>query len=146
MIESKQISFAESIEGIKNENSILVFDSFDIINNQNIKPVNFSSPTFSGHDMPIINYLCNTLAHDDSLNKESVEFWIDMGPFFNSKFNIEYLLEYEKISSRIFMDTILRQYCLFHKKDFEIRLKDKQQNNVLDCHLKKIFMMDRPQP
>lgn len=143
---SKQNDFAESNDGVKSENSRLVFDSYDIMNNPSIKPMNVSSSIFSGHDMPIINFLCRTLAHADSLNKESVEFWIDMGPFFNSKLNIKYLLQYEKISSRIFKDTILRQYCLFHKKDFEIRLKDKQQNNILDCHLKKIFMMDRPQP
>jgi len=144
--DSKQNNFAESNDGIKSENSILVFDSYDIMNNPSLKPVNISSPAFSGHDMPIINFLYSTLAHADSLNKESVEFWIDIGPFFNSKLNIKYLLQYEKISSRILKDTILRQYCLFHEKDFEIRLKEKQQNNVLDCHLKKIFIMDSPQP
>lgn len=146
MTESKQNDFAESGDGVKSENSILVFDSYDIINNPSNKPMNVSSQTPSIHDMPIINFLSSTLAHADNLNKDSVEFWIDMGPFFNSKLNIKYLLQYEKISSRLFKDTILRQYCLFHKKDFEIRLKDKQQNNVLDCHQKKIFMMDRPQP
>ena len=144
--DSKQISFAENIDVIKTENSILVFDSYDIMSYPSIQPMNVSSPTLSSHDIPIINFLSSTLAHADNLNKDSVEFWIDMGPFFNSKLNIKYLLQYEKISSRLFKDTILRQYCLFHKRDFEIRLKDKQQNNVLDCHQKKIFMMDRPQP
>jgi len=144
--DSKQISFAENIDVIKTENSILIFDSYDIMSYPSIQPMNVSSPTLSSHDIPIINFLSSTLAHADNLNKDSVEFWIDMGPFFNSKLNIKYLLQYEKISSRLFKDTILRQYCLFHKRDFEIRLKDKQQNNVLDCHQKKIFMMDRPQP
>lgn len=116
------------------------------MNNRTINLANISSRIFSEHDMAIINFLCNTLTHADSLNKESVKFWIDMGPFFKSKLNIRDLLQFEKISSRIFKDTILRQYCLFHEKDFEIILNDKQQNNVLDSHLKKIFKMDRPQP
>lgn len=86
--ESKQNDFAESGDGIKTENSILVFDSYDIINNPSNKPMNVSSQTPSIHDMPIIN-LSSTLAHADNLNKDSVEFWIDMGPFFNSKLNIQ---------------------------------------------------------
>ena len=54
--DSKQNDFAESNDGVRSENSILVFDSYDIMNNPNIKPVNISSPNFLGHDMPIISF------------------------------------------------------------------------------------------
>ena len=82
--DSKQNDFAESNDGLKSENSFLVFDSYDIMNNRTINPANISSRIFSEHDMPIINFLCNMLTHANSLNKESVKFWIDIGPFFKS--------------------------------------------------------------
>jgi hypothetical protein len=134
-------TFPENMNASLPGGSLFIYDSYAIFNKPKINQMS-KSWSHSEDNLHVLDFLHRTVSNAEDLNKESVELWADMGSFFHSTLGIKNLLEYEQISPKIFKDTILKQFCMYHQKDFERNLKEKQQNNVVNDHLKNIIMMD----
>lgn len=68
-------------------------------------------------------------------NKE-VSVWIDTGTFHNFEGGLESLLSYERTIPTFFESTPLKQICLYHQKDFQMRINRSQETETLDYHQK----------
>jgi hypothetical protein len=72
--------------------------------------------------------------------KNGVTVLSDMGSFYhhnNPDDNLN-LIEYERSLPEKFDAKHLKGFCLYHRKDFEKRLSQDQQAELLDCHSRNI--------
>ena len=75
------------------------------------------------------------------LGKEGMTIILDLGCFFTQ--SLYDLMLYEKSVPLIFKNTTLKQLCMYHQRDFDVRFTNSQQASLLDQHARSIIMVDK---
>jgi len=75
------------------------------------------------------------------LGKEGMTIILDLGCFFTQ--SLYDLMLYEKSIPLIFKNTTLKQLCMYHQRDFDVRFTNSQQASLLDQHARSIIMVDK---
>jgi hypothetical protein len=94
------------------------------------------------------------LNHGIKNNKKGITILSDMGSFFHysnsHKYNNNYgndivhnIMEFERSIPSGYKNLELKEFCLYHQKDYELRFASKRQKaQLLDCHGRSILVMD----
>jgi hypothetical protein len=93
-------------------------------------------------DLNLMSYLEILLKQAERQGKNGVTVLSDMGSFYhhnNRDGNLK-LIEYECSLPEKFNARKLKGFCLYHQKDFEKRLSQEQQAELLDCHSQNIIL------
>lgn len=126
---------------ITHNGSVVVRDCHDILNGDFNMHRN-SSTKGDTEVSKLAHFLNDTLLHAQELGKKVVTIWIDTGAFYFNQRGYETLLNYEQQIAAAFKNTAIKQVCLYHQKDFELRLAGSQEKQILDAHDKRLIMLD----
>jgi hypothetical protein len=91
-------------------------------------------------DLDLMSFLEILLKQAERQKKNGVRVLSDMGSFYhhnNPDDNLN-LVKYERSLPEKFDEKHLKGFCLYHQKDFEKRLSQEQQAELLDCHSRNI--------
>ena len=93
-------------------------------------------------DLDLMSYLEILLKQAERQKKNGVTVLSDMGSFYhhNNPDGNPKLVEYEQSLPEKFDAKNLKGFCLYHRKDFEKRLSQEQQAELLDCHSQNIIL------
>ena len=93
-------------------------------------------------DLDLMSYLEILLKQAERQKKNGVTVLSDMGSFYhhNNPDGNPTLVKYEQSLPEKFGAKNLKGFCLYHRKDFEKRLSQDQQAELLDCHSQNIML------
>jgi hypothetical protein len=136
------------IERYLREGSLVIVDSLMTYFNpvQNYQTNNDDSKT---NFLSLIRMLLN---HGVKNDKKGITIFSDMGSFFhyddghqytnNGNMTIHNIMEYEKSIPSRYKDLELKEFCLYHQKDYELHFSRRQKAQLLDSHGRSILVMD----
>ena len=128
-------------EEMKHDGSLVIQDSNTVLE-QDIKSKTNFQPQPDTEIPNIIDFLNRVISHAKKINKKMISVWIDIGTFHNFGDGVESLVNYERVFPILFGKLPLKQFCLYHQKDFENRLNRHQQSEVLDEHQRRLMLVD----
>ena len=144
-IESVKNNLMEDTESIQNYNTMTEDGTLIIRDSNTLFDRDIKSDSFSGSDHrtnpQIVDFLNGLLSDAKKKNRVEVSVWIDTGAFHNYRGGTELLLEFEKMIPTFYESTPLKQFCLYHQKDFEMRLDEHQETATLDYHQKRLLLL-----
>jgi len=88
------------------------------------------------------HFLKEVLCHAKKIGKNTVSVWVDTGAFHSPQMNFDSLIEYEKCIPSEFRNSSIKQICLYHQMDFELKLDRIKEKQILDYHDKKLLLLD----
>ena len=152
------LPYYETIESVKNnlmngdadtdkykemvhDGSLIIRDCSDILHG-NEKSFDVSSNNGENEIERLGRFLKEVLIHAKKIGKNTVSIWIDTGAFHTSEMDSDSLLDYEKCIPSEFRNSSIKQFCLYHQMDFELRLDRIKEKQILDYHDKKLLMLD----
>jgi hypothetical protein len=91
----------------------------------------------------IVNFLNEMVIYAQKISKNAVSVWIDTGAFQEYENYHHPLFNYEKSLLLVLKNTMIKQFCLYHQKDFEIRLNKLEESQVLDVHDSRYMLLTR---
>ncbi|HEY7572521.1 MAG TPA: hypothetical protein VH796_14235 [Nitrososphaeraceae archaeon] len=150
------------IEKYLNDGSLVIVDSLmthfnpgrnnQINNNDNN---DYNDGNDKANFLSLIRILFN---HGVKSNKKGIAILSDMGSFFhdgnghhhqynnnndNNNSIIYNILKYERSIPAKYRDLELKNFCLYHQKDYELHFASKhQKTQLLDCHSRSILIMN----
>ncbi|HEY7079955.1 MAG TPA: hypothetical protein VH500_09655 [Nitrososphaeraceae archaeon] len=137
-----------------NEGSLVIVDSqmtyFNPLQNNQINNINVDNEKSKTNFLSLIRMLFN---HGVKNNKKGITILSDMGSFFNYGYSHRYnndgnhiihnIMEFEKSIPFGYRDLQLKEFCLYHQRDYELHFASKRQKaQLLDCHSQSILNMD----
>lgn len=151
------LPYYETIESVKNNllvdaqstqnygtmignGSLIIRDSNTLFERDIKSNNNFLGPDQKSNSQ-IVDFLNDAISHAKQENKDEVSVWIDTGVFHNFEGGLESLLSYERAIPTFFESTPLKQFCLYHQKDFEMRFNRSQETETLDYHQKRLMLL-----
>jgi len=126
------INVQESLQ----EGSLLIIDSHEAFFDH--QAVNEFHDNEKGNIVSLLRIL-QTQAK--KLKKDGITVIVDLGCFFPESGQNE-LMRYEKSIPQIFRDSTLKQLCMYHQQDFDIRFNHSEKATLLDHHGRSIIMID----
>lgn len=75
------------------------------------------------------------------LRKDGVVLLVDLGCFFPTAGTDE-LIKYENSIPQMFRNSTIKQLCMYHQRDFDLRFTPTQMGCLLDQHGRSILMID----
>lgn len=152
------LPYYETVESVKNnimnrdshmdkykemvhEGSLIIRDCHDIIHG-NGKSFDVSSNNDENEIERLGRFLKQMLFHAKKIGKNTVSLWIDTGAFHTSEIDSDSLIKYEKCIPSEFRNSSIKQFCLYHQMDFELRFDRIKEKQILDSHDKKLLMLD----
>jgi hypothetical protein len=144
-IESVKNNLMEDPESSQNyntmtENGTLIIRDSNTLFERDIKSNSFPGSNHRSNPQ-IVDFLNRLLSDAKKKNKDEVSVWIDTGTFHNYRGGTESLLDFEKMIPTLYESTPLKQFCLYHQKDFEMRLDKYQETATLDYHQKRLMLL-----
>lgn len=151
------LPYYETIESVKNNllvdaqstqsydlmianNSLVIRDSRTLFERDIKSNSSFLAPDQRSNPQ-IVDFLNDVISQAKQENKDEVSVWIDTGSFHNFEGGLESLLIYERTIPTFFESTPMKQFCLYHQKDFEMRLNKSQETQTLDYHQKRLMLL-----
>ncbi len=152
------LPYYETIESVKNnlmngdadtdkykemvhDDSLIIRDCSDILHG-NEKSFDVSSNNGENEIEKLGHFLKEVLFQAKKIGKKTVSIWIDTGAFHTSQVDSDLLINYEKCIPSEFRKSSIKQFCLYHQIDFELRLDRIKEKQILDYHDKKLLMLD----
>ncbi|HSA73777.1 MAG TPA: hypothetical protein VLD84_07475 [Nitrososphaeraceae archaeon] len=151
------LPYYETIESVKNNllkdaqstqnydimigNGSLIIRDSNTLFDRDIKSSNSFLAQDHSSNLQIVQFLSDVISHAKQGNKDEISVWIDTGTFHNFEGGLESLLCYERSVPAIFESTPLKQFCMYHQKDFELRLNKFQESEALDYHQKRLMLL-----
>ncbi len=133
--------YLETYEFMLKEGSLIIRDCHAILN-ENIR----TAPNFlrncCSEVRTIAHFLNEMLKHARKIGKETVSVWIDTGTFHNVESGHESLFDYEQFIPLAFNGAVVKQFCLYHQKDFELKLSKSEEAHVLDYHQRRLMLLN----
>jgi hypothetical protein len=122
--------------------SIIIRDCRDILGKDINQSNNFSLKSDTAV-RNIVNFLNEMVIYAQKIGKNAVSVWIDTGAFQEYENYHHPLFTYEKSLPLVLKNTMIKQFCLYHQKDFEIRLNKLEESQVLDVHDSRYMLLTR---
>jgi hypothetical protein len=152
------LPYYETVESVKNnlmngdahtdkykemvhEGSLIIRDCYDILHGHG-KSFDVSSNNGENEIERLGHFLKEVLFHAKKIGKKTVSMWIDTGAFHTSQMDSDSLINYEKCIPTELRNSSIKQFCLYHQMDFELRLDRIKEKQVLDYHDKKLLLLD----
>jgi hypothetical protein len=145
------------IEKYLHDGSLVIVDSlityFNPVQNSQIN-INNNDNDSNGDKTNLLSLIRMLLNHGIKNNKKGITILSDMGSFFNysnsHRYNNNYvndivhnIMEFERSIPSGYKNLKLKEFCLYHQKDYELRFASKHQKaQLLDCHGRSILVMD----
>ena len=140
IVSNKNSSLSQN-ESIYND-SIVIRDCRDVLN-ENINQSNNSSQKRDTAVRNIVNFLNEMVIYAQKIGKNAVSVWIDTGAFQEYEDYHNPLFIYEKSLPLVLKNTMIKQFCLYHQRDFEMRLNKLEETQVLDVHDNRYMLLTR---
>jgi hypothetical protein len=122
--------------------SLIIRDCQDILGKDINQSNNFSLKIDTAV-RNIVNFLNEMVIYAQKIGKNAVSVWIDTGAFQEYENYHHPLFTYEKSLPLVLKNTMIKQFCLYHQKDFEIRLNKLEESQVLDVHDSRYMLLTR---
>ncbi len=122
--------------------SLIIRDCRDILGKDINQSNNFSLKSDTAV-RNIVNFLNEMVIYAQKIGKNAVSVWIDTGAFQEYENYHHPLFTYEKSLPLVLKNTMIKQFCLYHQKDFEIRLNKLEESQVLDVHDSRYLLLTR---
>jgi hypothetical protein len=122
--------------------SLIIRDCRDILGKDINQSNNFSLKSDTAV-RNIVNFLNEMVIYAQKIGKNAVSVWIDTGAFQEYENYHHPLFTYEKSLPLVLKNTMIKQFCLYHQKDFEIRLNKLEESQVLDVHDSRYMLLTR---
>ena len=152
------LPYYETVESVKNnlmnddaslnkytemvkEGSLIIRDCHDILHGYEESIGNFSNENDSETEK-LNTFMMEILFHAKKIGKKVVSVWVDTGAFHTDKMDSRSLIDYEKRIQPEIRSATIKQFCLYHQLDFELRLDRNIERQILDYHDKKILLLD----
>jgi len=120
--------------------SLIIRDCQDILGKDINQSNNFSLKIDTAV-RNIVNFLNEMVIYAQKIGKNAVSVWIDTGAFQEYENYHHPLFIYEKTLPLVLKNTMIKQFCLYHQKDFEIRLNKLEESQVLDVHDSRYMLL-----
>jgi hypothetical protein len=133
--------YFEKYEVMLKEGSLIIRDCLAILN-EDIKTVPNFLRNCPSEVRAIAHFLNEMLKHGRKIGKETVSVWIDTGAFHNVESRYESLFDYEQFIPSAFNGAVVKQFCLYHQKDFELKLSKLEEAQVLDYHQRRLVLLN----
>jgi hypothetical protein len=144
-IHSVKNNLMEDPESTQNYNTMIENGTLLIRDSNNLFERDIKSNSFPGShpraNPRIVDFLNRLLSEAKKKNKNEVSVWIDTGAFHNQVGGTELLLDFEKMIPTFYESTPLKQFCMYHQKDFEMRLDKHQETATFDYHQKRLMLL-----
>jgi hypothetical protein len=155
-LDGSKKNYHADIEKYLNDGSLVIVDSlmthFNPGRNNQINNNDYNDGNDKANLLSLIRILLN---HGVKSNKKGITILSDMGSFFhdgnghhhqynnNNNGIINNILEYERSIPARYRDLELKNFCLYHQKDYELHFASKRQKTqLLDCHSRSILIMN----
>jgi hypothetical protein len=122
--------------------SLIIRDCRDILGKDINQSNNFSLKSDTAV-RNIVNFLNEMVIYAQKIGKNAVSVWIDTGAFQEYENYHHPLFTYEKSLPLVLKNTMIKQFCLYNQKDFEIRLNKLEEIQVLDVHDSKYMLLTK---
>ena len=122
--------------------SLIIRDCRDILGKDINQSNNFSLKIDTAV-RNIVNFLNEMEIYAQKIGNNAVSVWIDTGAFQEYENYHHPLFTYEKSLPLVLKNTMIKQFCLYHQKDFEIRLNKLEESQVLDVHDSRYMLLTR---
>ena len=117
-----------------NEGSLLIIDSREaFFNHYNELPRDREKGS-------LVSLMRILRAQEKKLQKEGTTIIADLGCFFPEE-GVCRLFEYEKSVPQSFSQANLKQICMYHQRDFDIRLTTEEKADLVDEHARSVIMV-----
>lgn len=140
-IVSNKNNFGSQNESMFND-SLIIRDCRDVLN-QNINQSNNISQKSDTAVRNIVNFINEMVIYAQKIGKNSVSIWIDTGAFQEYEDYHNPIFIYEKSLPLVLKNTMIKQFCLYHQKDFEMRLNKLEETQILDVHDNKYMLLSK---
>jgi hypothetical protein len=137
-----------NIDKYEKEGSLVIVDSFKGLSaSENDNNVNININTNTNNNVDLTAFLNVLEKHAQKRRKDGVTVLADMGSFYHGGLYYDHpyqkLVKYEK---KLFPEKYegnknMKGICLYHQRDFEMRLEKEQQAELLDCHSRNIMLV-----
>ena len=128
------------------EGSLIIVDSIKGLSvYENSSNTNINTNT--NNNMDLMAFLNVLEKHAQKQRKDGVTVLADMGSFYHGGLYYDHpyqkLVKYEKklFPEKYEYNKNMKGICLYHQRDFEMRLKKEQQAELLDCHSRNIMLV-----
>jgi hypothetical protein len=132
----------QNYDYMKHEGSLIIQDANTIFGKDIESNTDYVSQVYD-ESPNIVDLLKRVSSHSTKINKNMISLWIDTGVFYNFENGIDSLMNYERAFPRIVANYPIKQFCLYHQKDFESRLNKYEQIEIVDKHQKRLLMVDK---
>lgn len=162
---SKKINEYNSAEGYAHDGSLVIVDSPISHSNPYSNPNQHNTiNTSSGNDnLNLLSLIRILLNHGMKNKKNGITIFSDMGSFFHANYSLHEnnvndngnvngnnhdginhrIHEYESSIPARYKELELKNFCLYHQKDYESRFASKHQKaQLLDFHGRSVLMLD----
>lgn len=133
--------YLETYERMLKDGSLIIRDCHAILK-EDIKTIPNSLRDCPSEVRAIVHFLNKMLTHATKIGKDTVSAWIDTGTFHNDESGHESLFDYEQFIPLAFNDAVVKQFCLYHQKDFELKLSKLEAAKVLDYHQRRLMLLN----
>lgn len=132
----------QNYDYMKHEGSLIIRDANTILEKDIKSNTDYVSQAY---DEPpnIVDFLKRVSLNSKKTNKNTISLWIDTGVFYNFENGISSLMKYERAFPKIVTKYPIKQFCLYHQKDYENRLNKHEQIETVDKHQKRLLMVDK---
>ena len=131
----------EKYKKMVHDGSLIIRDCHDILSGDG-KSTDYGFKNGDNEVERLGSFLKEVLFHAEKIGKNTISLWIDTGAFHTSLIEPDSLIEYEKSIPSDFRNSSVKQICLYHQMDFELRLDRVKEKKILDFHDKKLLMLD----
>lgn len=140
------------LEGYIHDGSLVIVDSLKSYSDSGSK-----DGTDNDNKLNFLSLIRTLLNRAIKNNKNGITIFSDMGSFFhfysmpykynNNDFSdgvVSRILEYERSIPSSYKDVELKQFCLYHQKDYESYFTStRQKMHLVDCHGRSIMIIDK---
>ncbi len=140
------------LEGYIHDGSLVIVDSLKLYSDSGHK-----DGTDKDNKLNFLSLIRRLLNRAIKNNKKGITIFSDMGSFFhfysmpykynNNDFSsgvVSRILEYERSIPSSYKDVELKQFCLYHQKDYESYFTStRQKMHLVDCHGRSVTIIDK---
>ena len=136
-----------NVNKYEKEGSLVIVDSVKGLFGPENDNANINIHTNTNNTLDLMAFLNVLEKHAQKRRKNGVTVLADMGSFYHGGLYYDHpyqkLVKYEKM---LFVEKYeghknMKGFCLYHQRDFEMRLQNDQQAELLDCHSRNIMLV-----
>ena len=136
-----------NVNKYEKEGSLVIVDSVKGLFGPENDNANINIHTNTNNNVDLMTFLNVLEKHAQKRRKNGITVLADMGSIYHGGLYYDHpyqkLVKYEKM---LFVEKYeghknMKGFCLYHQRDFEMRLQKDQQAELLDCHSRNIMLV-----